>query len=31
MIYQKKWIGPAKAHDEALDAKEREWIGRRNR
>lgn len=25
-IYQKEWIGPAKAHDEALDAKEREWL-----
>lgn len=28
-IYQKEWIGPAKAHDEALEAKEREWLGRR--
>lgn len=25
-LYQKYWIGPAKAHDEALDAKEREWL-----
>jgi len=28
-LYQKEWIGPAKAHDEALDAKEREWLRRR--
>ena len=30
-IYQKEWIAPAKAHDEALDAKEREWLRRRQR
>ena len=28
-IYQKEWIAPAKAHDEALDAKERGWLSRR--
>jgi len=30
-IYQKEWISPAAAHDEALDAKEREWLRRRQR
>jgi hypothetical protein len=25
-IYQQEWITPATAHDEALDAKEREWL-----
>lgn len=30
-IYQKEWITPAKAHDEALDAKEREWLRTKRR
>ena len=30
-IYQKEWIGPAKAHDEALESKEREWLRRKQR
>jgi creatinine amidohydrolase/Fe(II)-dependent formamide hydrolase-like protein len=30
-LYQKEWIAPAKAHDEALDAKEREWLRRKQR
>ena len=28
-IYQKEWIKPATAHDEALGAKEREWLRRK--
>ena len=28
-LYQKDWIGPAKAHDEALEAREREWLRRK--
>jgi creatinine amidohydrolase/Fe(II)-dependent formamide hydrolase-like protein len=28
-IYQKEWISPAAAHDEALDAKQREWLRKR--
>ena len=28
-LYQRDWIGPAKAHDEALEAKEREWLRRK--
>ena len=30
-LYQKDWIDPAKAHDEALEAKEREWLRRKPR
>ncbi len=30
-LYQRDWIGPAKAHDDALDAKEREWLRRKPR
>ena len=30
-IYQKEWIAPARAHDEALAAKEREWLLRKQR
>ena len=29
-LYQKDWIGPAKAHDEAVEAKEREWLRRKH-
>ena len=28
-VYQKEWIAPATAHDEALEAKEREWLRRK--
>jgi creatinine amidohydrolase/Fe(II)-dependent formamide hydrolase-like protein len=30
-LYQREWIGPAKAHDEEVDAKEREWLRRKPR
>jgi hypothetical protein len=30
-LYQRDWIGPAKAHDDALEAKEREWLRRKPR
>ena len=30
-LYQKDWIGPAQARDQALDAKQREWLRRKPR
>ena len=30
-LYQKEWIGPAKAHDDMLGAKELEWLQRKQR
>ena len=30
-IYQKEWIAPARARDEALDAKQREWMRAKQR
>lgn len=30
-LYQKDWIGPAQAHEDALDAKQREWLRRKQR
>ncbi len=30
-LYQKEWIAPAKARDDALGAKEREWLQRKQR
>ena len=30
-LYQKDWIGPARARDDALEAKQREWLRRKPR
>jgi len=30
-IYQQDWITPSRAHDDALDAKQREWLNRKSR